>query len=661
MKLKNISLWILLGLVFGTPLWPSPQEIDVAPVVKADTVFLLLLNPVPLRHGVLAYRQGPLPGGEWEPVFPDTLWPVKDYEELVRVVGLEGVQTLMNLVHAENAFDLFQKLQSPFYGGVVSLLNRQVARALARWVADPGRQKGAKYRYRVVLIDRKGQIAAEKTLTLTVKEQPMEPPEAREVKAERDGTLRVIWRYHEWGTPESDPCIGFHLYRKGPDDPRFVRLTRYPILRTQNLEYRYHDRDVALGQQYEYRLTAVNFAGGESPPSRPVVGTPVDRLPPPAPSNLKGRFVENRVVIEWQLRPPQDLAGFYVYRSRHLFGPFERITPEPLPPSPFRFEDSTGTPGTQYFYSVTAIDRSGNESRRSNPVGVIFRDLVPPDPPTEVSAEFRDNAIYITWKPSRAPDLMGYWVYRGERKEPLPRILKDPLDAGATSYVDYGYGGRGFKPGGTYFVGISALDSSRNESEVTVVRVRVPDLEPPLPVPQVDAHLQKDGSIRVVWGRSVSLDVAKYEVYRVEGEKRTLLATLPHPTQVLVDTGVMVGHTYRYAVVALDSVPNRSPEVLSEPVVARDRIPPPAPESVVVVVDSPGVRITWKPVSVPDLAGYRVYRSNLPNGRYLPLHQGVLKETHFRDPEGKPYHFYRVRAVDTSGNESRGRDRYQPR
>ncbi len=659
--LKRIPDHGVLGLWLA--LWGGAATAQswVAPAVKVDTVFLLSLKPLPRGGGLLVYRQGPLPEETEVLLTPDTLRAVSSYEELLQTVGGEKVQQLMDMTHARDAFDLYRKLQSPFYGGAVSLIDRTTARALGRFFADPGRKPGERYRYRIVLLDRRGRPLQTQSLEIVVRPVPMDPPDAQEVKAEPDATLRVVWRYHEWGTPETDPAVGFHVYRKGPGDPGFVRLTRVPLLRTERVIYRYHDREVNLGQRYEYRITAVNFAGEESNPSEVITGVPVDRIPPDPPVHLTGRFVKDRVVLEWEYRPPEDLAGFHIYRAEFVTGPYERLTEGLLPPQPYRFEDTTGLPGRLYFYEVSAVDRSGNESRRSSPVTVVFRDVVPPDPPTEVRAEYRDGKIYITWQPSRATDLRGYWIYRGERRDPLPRILKDPLDPSATEYVDAGYGGRGFKPGGTYYVGVSALDQNRNESEIQVVQVRVPDREPPLPVPQVEARVQKDGTVQVVWGTSVSLDVAAYEVYRLQGKTRVLLATLPHPAKTLVDTTAQLGETYQYAVVALDSVPNRSPEVRSEPVTVLDRIPPPAPENVQVVVDTGGIRITWSPVKVPDLAGYRVVRSDLPNGRYLPVHEGVLQDTVFLDRTGKPYQFYRVLALDTSGNESRTRARYQPR
>ncbi len=651
----------LLQMIALLGVWMAPAfaQVDLVYTVKADTVFLLLMEPPPEGGGILVYRQGPLPDKTETLITPDTLWSARDYTELQQRIGVKTFEDLMRITYAQTPFQLFRRLQSPFYGFAASVISRKTAKAMARLVLDPGRKQGESYRYRVEVFNTDREKVGEPQIQVVVKEPPIPSPKAKEVKAEKDGTLRVLWGYHSWGSPEEDPAVAFHVYRKGPEDKNFIRLTPYPILRTQALEYKYHDQDVKLGKTYEYRITAMDFAGRESDPSEVLKGVPVDLLPPRVPTDVQARYQAGRVIVQWQPSPSPDVAGYHIYRSQHLSQPMEKLTPTPLSADTHQFEDTTGTPGTQYFYSVSAVDRSGNESRPSNPIAVIFRDEVPPDPPTNVQAEFKDNAIYITWKPSKAQDLLGYYVYRGERKDPLPRILKDPLDIAMTGYVDRGYGGKGFKPGATYYVGVSAIDRSLNESEVQVVKVKVPDTEPPLPVPQVDVHLQKDGSVKVVWGRSVSLDVAQYEVYRLEGETRTLLVTLAHPSQVFVDTTVKVGTTYRYAVVALDSVQNRSQEVLSDPILARDQIPPPEPESVVVVVDSPGVRITWKPVEVPDLAGYRVVRSDLPNGRYKPVHDGLLSTPTFHDPTGKPYHFYRVLAIDTSGNESKTRHRYQ--
>ncbi|MEO1480284.1 MAG: TolB protein, partial [Bacteroidota bacterium] len=61
----------------------------------------------------------------------------------------------------------------------------------------------------------------------------------------------------------------------------------------------------------------------------------------------------------------------------------------------------------------------------------------------------------------------------------------------------------------------------------------------------------------------------------------------------------------------------------------------------------------WEPVPAADLMGYRVERATTPSGVYAPAHQGLVPESMWTDPAGAVGQWYRVVAVDTSGNESR--------
>jgi fibronectin type 3 domain-containing protein len=66
------------------------------------------------------------------------------------------------------------------------------------------------------------------------------------------------------------------------------------------------------------------------------------------------------------------------------------------------------------------------------------------------------------------------------------------------------------------------------------------------------------------------------------------------------------------------------------------------------------IELTWTINSEPDLAGYNVYRSEEAEAPGQKLNSELLLAPTFRDmsvPPGKRY-FYRVGAVDQSGNES---------
>ncbi len=113
---------------------------------------------------------------------------------------------------------------------------------------------------------------------------------------------------------------------------------------------------------YDYRVTAVAAAGPpriESNRSAPVESTFKDLVPPPPPASVTA-LVETKVVrLVWDSVDASDLAGYNVYRTekagrvKFTWG---------LPIKQTFFLDESLLPGIEYYYSVTSVDKSGNES-----------------------------------------------------------------------------------------------------------------------------------------------------------------------------------------------------------------------------------------------------------------------------------------------------------
>jgi fibronectin type 3 domain-containing protein len=76
---------------------------------------------------------------------------------------------------------------------------------------------------------------------------------------------------------------------------------------------------------------------------------------PPAP----------QVELSWSLNTESDLAGYRVYRSEQEGTRGQLLTPELLPTPAFR--DMTVAVGHRYGFTVTAVDRAGNESAPATP------------------------------------------------------------------------------------------------------------------------------------------------------------------------------------------------------------------------------------------------------------------------------------------------------
>ena len=146
----------------------------------------------------------------------------------------------------------------------------------------------------------------------------------------------------------------------------------------------YSDTQFDFGKTYVYVVRSVVSADGkeiESDNSEPVVVTPLDTFPPGVPQDvvaavLPGAAPSTFVVdLSWSINLETDFAGYRVYRSEQEGARGQLLTPDLLPTPAFR--DSAVAPGHRYWYTVTALDRAGNESAPGSAVAVDI-----PQPPS---------------------------------------------------------------------------------------------------------------------------------------------------------------------------------------------------------------------------------------------------------------------------------------
>ena len=128
--------------------------------------------------------------------------------------------------------------------------------------------------------------------------------------------------------------------------------------------------DVPAHGTYTYRITAVAAAGTprlESDPSEPASATYKDLLPPPTPTGVTALVETKAVRLVWDPVSASDLAGYRIYRREGVGhppiseSPPILFTPQLIMATNWR--DTLPDPGIQYYYEVTAVDQSGNESK----------------------------------------------------------------------------------------------------------------------------------------------------------------------------------------------------------------------------------------------------------------------------------------------------------
>ncbi|HEX7418479.1 MAG TPA: hypothetical protein VF505_01250 [Thermoanaerobaculia bacterium] len=160
-------------------------------------------------------------------------------------------------------------------------------------------------------------------------------------------------------TGNSKPAIaGYNIYRSAKGqalDPFALPVNPSPVAKN---EY----TDTPPYGTYEYRVTAVAAAGPpriESDHSAPVEATFKDLVPPSPPASVTALVETKSVRLVWDAVDAPDLAGYNIYRTekagrvKFTYG---------LPIKQTFFLDESLLPGIEYYYSVTSVDKSGNES-----------------------------------------------------------------------------------------------------------------------------------------------------------------------------------------------------------------------------------------------------------------------------------------------------------
>ena len=157
----------------------------------------------------------------------------------------------------------------------------------------------------------------------------------------------------------------------GPDALHEQFLTPLARLDRTN-DPHYADKQFDFGKIYVYIVRSVTNGGAatelESSDSDPLILKPADTFPPSTPQSVVAAAVENpettppslEVDVSWSINSEQDLAGYRVYRSEREGEKGSLVTQDLLLSPAYR--DTSVASGHKYWYSVTAVDLSGNES-----------------------------------------------------------------------------------------------------------------------------------------------------------------------------------------------------------------------------------------------------------------------------------------------------------
>jgi hypothetical protein len=152
----------------------------------------------------------------------------------------------------------------------------------------------------------------------------------------------------------------------------------------------FRDTQIQFGKTYVYTVRSVAQYPDlqvESLDSPSISVSPLDTFPPSAPQGLVVVLVPAQgaapayLDLSWSISAENDIAGYNIYRNEQEGARGQKQNLELLRTPAFR--DMNTVPGHRYFYTVTAVDRVGNES----PAGAAAYGEVPVEAPSAAPAE----------------------------------------------------------------------------------------------------------------------------------------------------------------------------------------------------------------------------------------------------------------------------------
>ena len=179
---------------------------------------------------------------------------------------------------------------------------------------------------------------------------------------------------------------------------RWVRLGNYQFA-AGNIGWVELGKDVGIDSNY-LRADAVKFVPASAP----------DAVAPPTPTNVTKTVQtipaagDAMLTLKWQPVSGADVVGHHVYLDGR------RQTANPVRRGSFQLHELLA--GQMYQLSVTAVDRSGNESPASAPIAVpVPADTRAPATPTGLVGEAANGQAVLYWTQNSEVDLLGYNVY----------------------------------------------------------------------------------------------------------------------------------------------------------------------------------------------------------------------------------------------------------
>lgn len=175
--------------------------------------------------------------------------------------------------------------------------------------------------------------------------------------------LLLEWKPPQTNIDGSTPVniLSYNIYRAGEGEQSARLLNQTPVTTNE-----FRDQSFEFAKNYKYFVRTVSLGTNaepiESQESNIVEINPKDTFAPNPPEGITLAASPNTISIFFASNIERDIAGYKIYRSEDKVN-WTLLTDKLLETN--TFQDTKVESGRTYYYYLTAVDRFGNESEKS--------------------------------------------------------------------------------------------------------------------------------------------------------------------------------------------------------------------------------------------------------------------------------------------------------
>ena len=252
--------------------------------------------------------------------------------------------------------------------------------------------------------------------------------------------------------------------------------------------------------------------------------------PPLAPTGLSA---SRAIPVPLAWNATRSAVSYNIKRALAFAGPYTNLASTFLP----SYADINVGSGITYYYVVSALSSFG-ESSNSSPASALA--CAPPTAPSGVTAAANDRQATISWNP--VPGATSYSLARALSSTPYSNIATGLT---STNYTDLNL------TNGTSYSYVVYANNSCTQSSRSAFANATPNLLPVAPT----GLTATTGGARAVLRWNAAPAATSYNLKRSTNSAGPFLTVMPNVTALFyLDTGLLAGTIYHYAVSSVNSV-----------------------------------------------------------------------------------------------------------